>query len=642
MNLSGALLACLAGAYWLMPSIGLRGALWLCGFIGVGVWIASRSLPEEQSSESVPPTTADEVPAPVGGEAGVMLVSSFISGLIFFALEVVWTHLISTTLGSSVYAFSSMLIMVLAGLAIGALRVRRTLSANRPLLFSRMFQLSALLLVCQIRCWDWIQGLFLTPLPEWLRNFWGVELFKLGMAAILIVPSAAMLGSVFPALLGSPILKRAGRSYMVGYLNTANSVGCLMGALAGIFVLIPGLGSELSLKLMTATLLLLSFLFLWSEKASRKMMFQAAIGAALVLGYTVTWKWNRILMTSGMNVYFGQPDQPPAPGPKPLASSLEMIYFDEHPQGGFTTVVEMRDKYTDRTETARMLLSNGKFQGNDVFSAEGLAQVGFAAIPSLFVRNFDRSLLIGLGTGQSAKALTELGYKRVDVAEYSPGIVDAARKLFGRANEGVLEDARVHLYLEDGRNVLLTREDKYDLITLEITSIWFAGTTNLYSKEFYELAARRINPGGVLHQWVQLHHIGPEEIASAIATVRQVFPYVSLWYFGDQGMIIATREPQTIDSAGVDRASAAMAHFGTGREVEGLADRMIRSQLMTPAAVDRMILAMKPVINTDHNRWIEYSTPRYNASKENWAQHNSGFFRGFEAPGRAEARPFSR
>ncbi len=452
MNLAGAVLACLLGAYWLIPAIGLRGSFWLCAVIGIFVWIASRT-----DSQEAAPVRADAEtqagPRALDGATKVMLLAAFVSGLIFFALEILWTHLIATTLGASVYAFSSMLIMVLTGLFIGAMRVRAALARGKPASFSRMFQLSALLLICQLRCWDWIQGLFLVPLPAFLRNFWGVEVFKLGMAAILIVPSAAMLGTIFPFLLGSPVLKRPGKSYLVAYLNTANSVGCLAGALGGIFFLIPHLGSELSLKAMTTALLVLSFLFLWNEKASRKVLIRAVVGTALVLGYTITWKWNPVLMTSGLNVYFGRAAEKNAPEePKPLESSVQVVYFDEQAQGGFTTVVEKTDKFPDHTETGRMLLSNGKFQGDDVITAQGFAQAGFAVIPSLFAKRLDRSLLVGMGTGQSANTLVRLGYQRVDLAEFSPGIVGAARKMFPtRVNEGMLEDPRVHLYLEDGR-----------------------------------------------------------------------------------------------------------------------------------------------------------------------------------------------
>ena len=102
---------------------------------------------------------------------------------------------------------------------------------------------------------------------------------------------------------------------------------------------------------------------------------------------------------------------------------------------------------------------------------------------------------------------------RVSMSESADGIVQAADQCFRGVKEGILSDRRVKLYLEDGRNVLLTGPRRtYDLITIEVTSIWFAGSTNLYSKEFYDLARKRLGPGGVLQQWVQLHHISPERL----------------------------------------------------------------------------------------------------------------------------------
>jgi NADH:ubiquinone oxidoreductase subunit 4 (subunit M) len=77
------------------------------------------------------------------------------------------------------------------------------------------------------------------------------------------------------------------------------------------------------------------------------------------------------------------------------------------------------------------------------------------------------ALLIGLGTGHTAAALDRLGYRQIDVAEFAPGIVAAADCCFRGLNESVLSNPRVKVYLEDGRNVLLTRRQSYDLITIE-------------------------------------------------------------------------------------------------------------------------------------------------------------------------------
>jgi len=164
--------------------------------------------------------------------------------------------------------------------------------------------------------------------------------------------------------------------------------------------------------------------------------------------------------------------------------------------------------------------------------------------------------------------------------------------------------------------VLLTDPSRrYDLITIEVTSIWFAGATNLYSREFYELAHSRLRPGGVLQQWVQLHHIGPREIASELATAHSVFPYVGLWYYGGQGMLVAADHPLTRPRF---QAAASLAEPASAKLVAKLA----AAQLLDAGGIERLVRDQQPPINTDQNRWIEYATPHYQASGYDWLGHN--------------------
>ena len=629
VNLVGATLAALLGAYAILPAIGIRGSFWLCFAVGAGVFVATLALGEEFTVPAGQEALPAEERASPGRDAWVLLAGAFASGLAFFALEVIWTHLISVALGSSIYAFADMLAMVLIGLLIGAFRVRRSLERNRTVAFSRLLQFSALVLIFQFRCWDMTQALFIVPLPDVLRNFYGVEMYKLLMAAFLIVPSAALLGTIYPQLLASPVLKKPGHSHLVGYVNSFNSVGCLLGALAGIFLLLPVLGSELSLKLIVILLLAVSFLFLWREHPTRRVFIRSLIGAALVLGYTVAWKWDRRILTSGLNVYFGRSASAAGSGPG-IEQSSKMIFFHEAAQGGITTVVETSFKDGPKTQVARTLYSNGKFQGDDF--DEGEAQIGFTVIPSLFVGGFDRALLIGLGTGHGALALRQIGYRQIDIAEFSPGIVHAAAEFFPHLNGNALSEPSVKLHLEDGRNLLLTgRGDSYDLITIEITSIWFAGSTNLYSEEFYKLAKSRLKPGGALQQWVQLHHISPMEVASALASARAAFPYVSLWQYGGQGMIVASVQPQLQrEERAKFLAEVVERLVKSSGDPQKTLDRMAHAQLLNCQAVDGMLAKLRPIINTDHNRWIEFATPRYNSSSYDWATHNVAFLKSFE------------
>ncbi len=435
-NLIGAALAALGGAYAILPVIGVRGAMWLCGGIGLAVFAACLLSPEAKS-RAAQRVTVEAALESIDGKF-LLLAAALLSGLVFFALEVLWTHLIATLLGASVYAFASMLALVLISLFFGSLRARVTTEPASPAAFARVLGWSAILLLVQFRLWDYIQIAFLTQIPGWMKSFYTVEGFKFLLGAILIVPPATLLGTVYPMLLRHPGLARRGASCFAGYLNMANSAGCLAGAILGGFFFIPVLGSEWSLKLIAAALAATGFLFLWREGPGRTALLKTAGVGVLLFGYALTWHWDHLLLTSGQNNLFGRSEKPASQADSgEKAKKIGLIFYEENAQGGFTTVVQMD---YDTLPSRRMLLSNGKFEGIDDLEAQGFAQIAFASIPSQFTKGFGRALQIGLGTGQSVHTLARLGFGAVDIAEYAPGIVHAAGQWFQNVNGNVLDE----------------------------------------------------------------------------------------------------------------------------------------------------------------------------------------------------------
>jgi spermidine synthase len=638
-NLLGASIAALAGAYLILPAIGVRGAMWLCGGIGAAVFAVSLLLPQPAACAAA---RAERRPANESiPDKTLLLATALLSGLVFFALEVLWTHLIATLLGASVYAFASMLAAVLIGLFLGSLRAKRTAEPASPAAFSKVLGCSALLLILQFRMWDYIQIAFLAQIPAWMKSFYTVEGYKFLLGALLIIPPAAMLGTLYPMLLRHPALGRPGSSYFAGYLNTANAAGCLAGSILGVFFFIPVLGSERSLKIIAVALALTGLLFLWRQGLGRTAFLKAAIPGVLLGGYAMTWHWNQLLLTSGQNTYFGRTDRPTAAraadANQPSVTNVGVAFFEENAQGGFTTVVQMD---YDKQPPKRMLLSNGKFEGTDDLEAQGFAQIAFASIPSQFTQGFGRALQIGLGTGQSVHTLARLGFETVDIAEYAPGIVHASSRWFQSVNGNVLAEPNVRLHLEDGRNfVQLAPARSFDVISIEISSVWFAGATNLYSREFYEMAKSRLKPGGAFQQWVQFHHTRPKELGVQIATLRSVFPFVSVWSAGGQGMMVGATRPQELTSerrAYMVQRLRALSNIPESRQI-ALAAEVFDSQLLTPAAVDRLLSQGEYGINTDHNRWIEYATPRYNWADDDGSVTNLAWLKSFAEPSTAAA-----
>ena len=617
-NLAGALAAAATAPLVIMPALGLRGSFWLCFSISSLVCAATFALP----SETLPVRTNGRTGGPRAIRGiRLLLAAAFASGVVFFALEVIWTHLVGVVIGCNIYAFSWMLTAVVLGLLIGAWLVNHSKRRGSDISLMRLFQGGSLLLLFQLFLWSRVPLFFtLGPPAAFQESFYFAELYKLAVACLLLVPTSTVLGLIYPILLARPELEGDGNSHLCGYLSAANSLGCLTGALLGVFVLIPSLGSELSLKLIVLALAAFWLLFLIQERPPVRRLCLAIAMATCVVVALFSGHWDWATLTRGAANYYGPKAVLAGTAPARGKQSAKFIFRKESVQGGLTTVVLTTIEAPGDTTYIRTLFTNGKFEGDDFLHGQTSAQFGFAAVPSLFVNHFDRALLIGLGTGHSAASLKRVGYHQIDIAEFAPGIVAAARQSFTHLNDGILEDPHVRLLMEDGRNVLLTnRQGAYDLITVELTSVWFAGATNLYSKEFYELARKRLNPDGVLQQWVQFHHMGPQELACMLATARAVFPYVGLWLYANQGMMVASAHPLVLDEtrrADLDR------RFQSTR----LVDEIYSSLLVSPAGLTRLIDDFHPVINTDHNRWLEYATPRYQASGFDWWRYNAGLF----------------
>jgi len=138
-------------------------------------------------------------------------------------------------------------------------------------------------------------------------------------------------------------------------------------------------------------------------------------------------------------------------------------------------------------------------------SGDSLASLRYmrlqALLPLLIHGGEPRSaMVIALGTGITCGALlADPDLTRRSCVELLPEVVQAADRF--RGNLGVAHDDRVEIRLADGRHELLRSVESWDLITLEPPPPSAAGVVNLYSREFYELARRRLAPGGMVAQW---------------------------------------------------------------------------------------------------------------------------------------------
>ena len=594
INTAGGALGSVASAYAILPLLGVRGTMQAAALANVGIGIvaivASRSAASHEDAPRV--AASSTTPKNEDGEA-LLTALAAASGLLVFATEVVQTHLLALLIGNSAYAFGLMLAVFLVCLSIGAARAPRLAANHGAGAIARGLVYSAIAVALTLPLWEQLPSVFLVA-GKVVSGWTGREIVRALAALVILAPPTVWMGSTFPLLLRA-VAGRAEVARAVGRLTVANTLGTIAGSiLTGYFVL-PRLGSQGTLIAIAAAFAAAGVLAARGAGLRGSALGRvAALGAFALVAALLLPRWDLARLTNGANVYF-------TTGPRP--DSIAFVREDVH--GGVTTVVDRGPIHT--------MYTNGKFQGDD--GPEMAAQRRFAHFPSLFVKREERALVIGLGTGTTLGTITAYPWKHIDVAEISPSIVEAAQLHFRGPSRNGLDDPRVHLDLNDGRNVILVAREPYDLVTIELTSVWFAGASSLYSREFYELVRSRLAPGGVLQQWVQLHHIRRRELATIVRTLRLVYPHVALFLGGAQGILVASAEPLVASQSRLARLEklAPMIDVSNGAPLASLLSELIASE----SDLDRFVAesrddAKDTPVSTDDDLYLEYATPKGN------------------------------
>jgi predicted O-methyltransferase YrrM len=170
---------------------------------------------------------------------------------------------------------------------------------------------------------------------------------------------------------------------------------------------------------------------------------------------------------------------------------------------------------------------NGKVDGNSRHDAG--TQIMGPLVGAILHPAPRKAMVVGLGTGSSAGWLAAVeSIERVDVAEMEPAVLEVARQC-APVNRRALDSPKVHVTIGDGRELLMTSRERYDLIFSEPSNPYRAGIAGLYTLDFYRAVANRLAPGGIFSQWVQGYSVDPLTVRHIAATLAAVFGNVETW-----------------------------------------------------------------------------------------------------------------
>ncbi len=253
---------------------------------------------------------------------------------------------------------------------------------------------------------------------------------------------------------------------------------------------------------------------------------------------------------------------------------------------------------------------NGKIDGNAVLDAS--TQIMLGLLGAIIHPDPKRCLVVGLGTGETGGWLASVDrVEHVDIVEIEPGLMEVAR-VCSSVNRDVLNQDKANILFEDAREVLLTRQTKYDLIVSEPSNPYRVGIANLFTREFYRGCTQRMNPDAVFVQWLQAYEVDWETVLTVLCTLRQEFASVEVWQSrSDDLLLVCHRRPVAYDDKRiVERLNDEAIAEGIKRawRVEDSLDFWAR-HVLNAAGVDRLIDGLD-LINTDDHNLIEFGFAR--------------------------------
>ncbi|UCL89542.1 fused MFS/spermidine synthase [Pseudomonas sp. HS-18] len=527
-NTAGAIAGTLMAAFVFLPMLGVLASAFAAAVFNLIAAAGALTLRREPAT---PVIAGESLTAPRGKAARLAIALYCVAGGVALGYEVVWTQSIVQFMSTRTFAFAVVLATYLCGLVLGsALYARRADRVRDPWsLFGLLIAAAGLLAILQVAgLGSWLVGL--QTRAEWLvLQAGGSELagmcarFAVASLCVVFLPTT-LLGAAFPIALRLAVdQQHVGRD--VGVVVALNTLGGIVGVMLTGFVLVPGIGLVRTLAVLGALAALIGLLAVWRGDGVGKV---PRIGVAMVAVLTLAIG----ALTPAQHLAQLMPG----------ARNGQISFYAEG-RGGTVAVIEQGrgDNHFSR------LYIQGVSNTGDAMPS--LRYMRLQALLPLLIHNGEprSALVIGFGTGITAGAM--LRYRDLQhpvVAELLPEVLAAAPRFKG--NFDAIHDPRLDIRLRDGRRELLRSAERYDMITLEPPPPSAAGVVNLYSRDFYELAASRLEEDGIVAQWLPLPTQNDEESRSLVRSFIDVFPNATLWTTEFHEMLlVGSQQPLHLD-----------------------------------------------------------------------------------------------
>jgi spermidine synthase len=538
-----------------------------------------------------------------------------VSGFCALGYEVLWSRILTIVVGASVYSFTTMLVAFLAGIALGSeaygllpkfFKIRDKGMGRSILWFGGVqviIGLTALLVTIyirdipanSIRIHNYFLGMGISSfgMRVWTN-------FTLGFF-YMVVP-AFFMGVAFPLAGKVHAEYRKVVGGAVGEILAYNTVGAILGAAISGYVMIYLFGIERSLQMLTAINIGFGLLVFFSIRNINLLNWgMAGLAAATVLFLGLNQNALRIWDMRYFAIF--RNNQPEAfRTPEMVREAVEntdVLYYGE---GIESIVSSIQIKGGEQS-----FITNGRIEASSHLQALQ-CQFTLGHLPMLLNKNPKKVLVVGLGSGMTLGATSvHPSVREITLLEIEPKVIGVA-KTFGKYNHHVLDNPKLKIIFNDGRNFLMTSNKKFDVITADPIHPWFRGAGYLYTTEYFKLASEHLLPGGVICQWLPLYEMTPDDLKSVVKTFSEHFKYTMLWLTHYDAELLGSNSPIKIDEEELERRIAEPAIFDDlSRVMMGSATDFLSYFVMGPVGMKRF--SGGGILNTDDNLYLEFSAP---------------------------------
>ena len=607
INTLGAAVGCLLTGFSFLPGFGMEVTNYVLVFFNGVIFLAAYRMStvlqlnvDHDARDKGNPEEPSflENPAFIVNEA-VMWMALFLTGCAALILQFVWTRKLAVLLGSTTYAFSSILFVYLLGIALGSLFYSRKKYLFRRVVYSLSILILILLGTITL---GYLLIPILTILVAALRLYRADFLYNLIICVFVssvmqLIPTFVM-GILFPYLLD---ITRASSLYVgsiTGKLYAFNTLGGILGSIITPLILLELSGSPLAFSLSLLLYFLAYFFLVYPQTGGKKGLVINLV--AVVLCVSMTSKPMNPLQTDmGMYIYGLIRFQD-------IQNDHKLLYFKESTHSN----VVVTEAFNQRS-----LRVNGKVDASD--SGDMQTQIGLAVTPLIFSPKPNKIFVVGYGSGVSAGICSLFPESQVTCCEIDKAVIDAG-KLFRKVNHFPELRPNFHIVIDDGRKVMEMSKDRFDIIISEPSNPWLSGISNLYSAEFYRVAKERLSEKGLFAQWLQTYKFTNANYTMVLKTIKSVFKYTTVFIVGGSDTLVIGSDYDIFADSSIfpkaqqwiDRSEPISEDLQLYFKTKDVKKLVLNSLLIDDQSVNALLSASPEVdLNTDINMKLEFNAP---------------------------------